>query len=210
MIDKARKQIKAALTKAKNPIVCWSGGKDSTLVLYLAREVNKDIPVLVFKDFWDDLSFVQDVIEKWELTAFHYKPVEITLKGDTVVAYYNLAGKPLPVLTDIEYGERCGLKHWTPGAYPHYMWDVTLTGSKKTDRHSLVPELDLTALTTDDHELVTPLWEWTDEDVVQTLTSLKIPARPDEPSKMCLNCLKGTHTWCFLQQKIIAGVPRFV
>ena len=210
MIGSARKQIQDALSEAKNPIVCWSGGKDSMLVLHLAREVNKDIPVLVFKDFWDDLTFIQNVIEKWELTAFHYKPVEITLKGDTVVAYYNLAGKPLPVLTDIEYGERCGLKHWNTGVYPKYMWDVTLTGSKRADTHHLVPNLDLRSLTTDEHKLVTPLWNWTDAEVTQTLASLEIEARPDEPSKMCFNCLKGTHAWCFLQQKVIAGVPQFV
>jgi hypothetical protein len=51
-LEKARAEIKTAISGARNPVVFWSGGLDSTLLLFLCLEVKKDIPVIQFRNQW--------------------------------------------------------------------------------------------------------------------------------------------------------------
>ena len=60
---------KLALETYENPAVMWTGGKDSTLVLYLvmqvADEFGYDIPPAVFIDHFQHFEVVESFIEQW-------------------------------------------------------------------------------------------------------------------------------------------------
>ncbi|SHQ51590.1 phosphoadenosine phosphosulfate reductase domain-containing protein [Mycobacteroides abscessus] len=58
--------------------VSWSGGKDSTVVVDLARQVDPNVPVVFFDSglqFPETLRYLEDLSEQWQLN-FHVIPAE--------------------------------------------------------------------------------------------------------------------------------------
>jgi phosphoadenosine phosphosulfate reductase len=78
-IEKAVEVTRRGLEQYRNPAVAWTGGKDSTLVLYFVLEVAKeygfDLPPAVFIDhfehFPDVLEFVERWAEEWDLEVVY-------------------------------------------------------------------------------------------------------------------------------------------
>lgn len=65
--------------KHENPVLCWSGGKDSTVVLHLARLLWPDIPIIYVDtgvEFPESSEFVRLLIEKWKLNFTVVEPLE--------------------------------------------------------------------------------------------------------------------------------------
>lgn len=214
-LDQARMQIQDALAASQNPIACWSAGADSMLLLYLLREQKPDIPCLSFMHFWGDVEFAKRIIKEWDLTCFSYRPSKLEFKDNSIVAYYFIKGQFVPVITDVLPGERCGLdlgrEVLTSRPIPAFLWDSVFVGSRKSDTHALVPTLDMTGF-------ATPLWDWTDDEVLATASDLQIPidhrvykdnnesARTDNIS-LCMNCM-GTceQVYCPKIRGLIAGL----
>lgn len=66
-----------ALDRHKHPVVCWSGGKDSTVVLSLARRLAPDIPVIYIDggvEFPEAGRFVKRLAKMWKLNLIVAKP----------------------------------------------------------------------------------------------------------------------------------------
>ncbi|ELZ85685.1 sulfate adenylyltransferase subunit 2 [Haloferax elongans ATCC BAA-1513] len=74
-LEKAAEVTATALEQYENPAVMWTGGKDSTVVLYVVREVAADmgvpVPPVVFIDHFEHFdeteAFVHEWTEKWDL-----------------------------------------------------------------------------------------------------------------------------------------------
>jgi phosphoadenosine phosphosulfate reductase len=74
-LDKAVTVTRTALEQYERPAVMWTGGKDSTLVLYVVREVaaelGVDVPPVVFIDhfehFDETMEFVHRWVDEWDL-----------------------------------------------------------------------------------------------------------------------------------------------
>ncbi|WP_224447267.1 phosphoadenosine phosphosulfate reductase family protein [Haloprofundus salilacus] len=68
-VEKAAELTARALDQYRNPAVMWTGGKDSTLVLYVvmevAREHGHDVPPVVFIDHFEHFPEVTAFVEKW-------------------------------------------------------------------------------------------------------------------------------------------------
>lgn len=68
-IEKAISVTKQGLEEYQNPVVMWTGGKDSTLTLYfvlqVAEEYGYDLPDAVFIDHFQHFDSVFDFVEKW-------------------------------------------------------------------------------------------------------------------------------------------------
>ncbi|WP_122089641.1 phosphoadenosine phosphosulfate reductase family protein [Halalkalicoccus subterraneus] len=68
-IDKAIEITHVALKEYRNPTVMWTGGKDSTLVLYFVREVAREfdleLPPVVFIDHFEHFPDVRAFVERW-------------------------------------------------------------------------------------------------------------------------------------------------
>jgi len=73
----AERIIEAALCESRRPLVAWSGGKCSTVVLHLVRRFLKDVDVL-FNDtkveFPETIEFVNKWAEKWKLNLHIARP----------------------------------------------------------------------------------------------------------------------------------------
>jgi len=68
--DKAHNLLNSILSKHKNPIICWSGGKDSTVVLHLTLKHIPDIRVIHVDTgvlFPETNNFVKKLSKKWNL-----------------------------------------------------------------------------------------------------------------------------------------------
>lgn len=82
-IRKSIEIIKRGLVKAKSPYIACSWGKDSIVMLWLIRKVNKDIPV-VFKNsnycFPDTYQIRDELIEKWEIDNYIELPPAMDYK----------------------------------------------------------------------------------------------------------------------------------
>jgi len=73
----AERLIEAALLLTDRPIVCWSGGKDSTVLLHLTRKLCPDIAVM-FNDsgveFPETIDFVHRLADAWRLNLHVTSP----------------------------------------------------------------------------------------------------------------------------------------
>jgi len=68
-IEKAIEVTRRGLEQYQNPVVMWTGGKDSTLVLYFIKEVAEqfdlEVPPAVFIDHFQHFEEIHDFVERW-------------------------------------------------------------------------------------------------------------------------------------------------
>jgi phosphoadenosine phosphosulfate reductase len=68
-IEKAIEVTREGLEQYHNPVVMWTGGKDSTLTLYFIKEVAEqfglEVPPAVFIDHFQHFDEIHDFVAKW-------------------------------------------------------------------------------------------------------------------------------------------------
>jgi phosphoadenosine phosphosulfate reductase len=68
-IEKAIEVTRRGLEQYENPVVMWTGGKDSTLTLYfvieVAREFDLEVPPAVFIDHFQHFDDIHDFVDRW-------------------------------------------------------------------------------------------------------------------------------------------------
>jgi len=73
-IAHSNRLIARVIKNHKRPIVCWSGGKDSTVLLHLALQHNPDIDV-IFNDtgveFPETRDYVKQIVDDWGIKNLH-------------------------------------------------------------------------------------------------------------------------------------------
>lgn len=194
-MERARQIISEVLAQSSRPVVFWSGGKDSQLLLHLAREQKPEIDVLWFRDGIP--KFQAEFIRSNDLTVYSYAPMDQYYLPDgdglSLVREYSINGTPFPVISDVGYSDDCGLElsiERTP-FFP-FPWDTCLIGWKATDGHSITglnpfPEDGTVVGGT---RFYGPLRHMTDEQVLSELARLGLPFDDDNDTiRKCTNCL---------------------
>lgn len=216
-IERAKQVIADALRGARSPIVCWSGGKDSQLLLRLVAERRPDIPILYFRS-------ADPVRRKWPeqfiadsgLTAYSWEPRDRYVlpgpSGMLLVEEYSFGHMTVPIVSEISKGDRCCIDvlKGTLLPYVSYPFDVTFVGVKDCDEH---PILGKSYWQADGDGCFAPLRHMSDEEVWQAIREMEIPVEeavydgsvPDGPS-LCTGCLETTgDVFCPREQKVIPG-----
>ncbi|WP_101296567.1 phosphoadenosine phosphosulfate reductase family protein [Halegenticoccus soli] len=88
-LEKAAEVTRTALEQYRSPAVMWTGGKDSTLVLYVVREVAResgfDVPPVVFIDhfehFPETVEFVERWVDRWDLDLVYSRNTDLAERG---------------------------------------------------------------------------------------------------------------------------------
>jgi hypothetical protein len=176
----AQDVIQLSLRNAKRPAVLWSGGKDSTVLLDLARKVRPDIEAIHFKlpFLSHKYAFHHLVQENLGLTVHDWVPVSVALTHGNnridVCETYSLGDGNIKVMRGTEPMQAgkpwvCG-KEWLNRPKGHIVsdFDVLLCGHKSSDEDPLtgtVPlEIDKKILGSNT-EMWFPLRHWTDQDI---------------------------------------------
>lgn len=221
--EQLEKDLQILCETRTRPVLAWSGGKDSQLILYFLKKLGYNIPVLVFQNLWSGYQkkFIASQIEKFNLTAFFYRPNRLEKINDSILSYYQIGEQELTVIADIVADDsRCGVelghKALPNELIPPFLWDTLITGSKKTDRHPLNPK-PIESFSTERIKVVTPLWEWSDTEVFDAIAlyDISIDERfyrfQDEKADTgnvhaCFNCVNTTEkVFCPKENKEILG-----
>jgi phosphoadenosine phosphosulfate reductase len=101
-IEKAIEITRKGLEEYENPVVMWTGGKDSTLTLYFVKEVAEqydlEVPPVVFIDHYqhfDELiDFVEHWADEWDLDVIWARNTDV---GDYVEEHDLEPGDDIPI-----------------------------------------------------------------------------------------------------------------
>lgn len=231
-IQETIEEVKKLASSSEHPVLWFSGGKDSTLLLDLLLAADVNISLLVFQDLWSrsHRKYVQSVVAEKDLKCFFYSPVgiETTHNGTIVAPIYNVNEEVIPILMDVKPRDNiCGhdkIQKVAEKAYlevkPPYIFDLTFVGSKETDSHkgkdTLLPRFERT-------QVVAPLWQWTDEEVWDAILLREIPYNRSQYNPDgsrcgddngdfigCLNCyrIEDEEVYCPKTETIIPVIGR--
>jgi phosphoadenosine phosphosulfate reductase len=101
-IEKAIQVTRTGLQQYENPVVMWTGGKDSTLTLYFIKEVAEqyglEMPPAVFIDHFQHFDELHDFVDRWaeawDLEVIYARNEDV---GDYVEAEGLDPGDDIPV-----------------------------------------------------------------------------------------------------------------
>jgi hypothetical protein len=183
-------KIRVALKGARRPALLWSGGKDSTALLHLARQVMPEIECIQWQLPWmkQKWAFQNRLAAEWGLTVHDALPLSAALcHGNDrldVMESYAIGSRAMVIARGTEPYEEgrpyvCG-REWLErpkAGSVEFPWDLLLCGHKSDDSDPLsgpIP-LNLDLLEIEGSASVSyPIRDWTDEEISSYLVSHKI------------------------------------
>jgi len=164
-IEKSRETIQEALQKFYSIAAVWSTGKDSTVMLFLLRQINSNITALfgdTTKHFKETYDFRDGMVKEWNLNLINmisdvsYDEV----KDERERCCHHL--KTVPVLKTIE---ELGLK-------------AVLVGIQWDEHPSRADENYFSKRENPLHYRVHPMLHWTEQEIWRFIKMYSIPYNP--------------------------------
>lgn len=218
-VEAAKMLIARTLRTAKAPGVLWSSGADSMVLLWLARQVNPDVPVIHWRDFSHPTktAFADRIIEEWQLKPQSLPIVDRdAVANETMVdvavllqlAPDNFVYYPLRSERDYQPDEHahCAVRILnqptdTTDEQPGY--DVVFSGHRRTDSDPVYGDVPVQAMVSQQDSItwVYPLRDWTSQDIWDVSRAYGIPqnearyageqAANNDYYPLCTECFKA-------------------
>lgn len=210
------------LKNYKCPVLLWSAGNDSTLLLSMLIEANIPVDIVQFgREFWikQQKKRADALIMRWNLKVLSYPPIRTSFIGNdeqiSLVREYAFMGAVVPMVSDVVEGQTCIADLDSYKAYaPPVKWDCVIIGSRADDRHYAFANQVIPSefWTTGDTDFYAPLYDWTREEVLTELQHRGLPCdEVDEQTdsgniSLCSKCLQGIETLCPKENAVIPPV----
>lgn len=202
-------------------VLFWSGGKDSTLLLAMLREIGKPFDIVQIRDFWtrEQKKKIDNLIKDWKLKVFSFPPMNMYFIGQgneiSFVSEFGLGDGRLPILADVIEGNRCiaDLAAQTMPMMP-LEWDLYILGSRKDDTHyTFSSPIPSERWQIGGKEFYAPLYSWTREQVIEKSKEYGLDvAEVSEQENtgnlsLCTNCLNGSgEVYCPAEKSFIPAI----
>jgi len=169
-IEESKKLLKAAIEKFRPKIaVAWTGGKDSTVILGLIREIYGDVPIpVIFVDttveFKETYEFIENLRKAWNLNL-------IIAKNE----------KALRTIKIAEDKEKCCHLLKTEAlsiCIRESAFKALITGIRWDEQEARSGEKYISERKNPPHFRIHPILHWTERDVWDYIKSRGIPYNP--------------------------------
>jgi hypothetical protein len=181
-----------------NPVLFWSGGKDSMVLLHLMYSHGIRMPVVYYRDpfFPRKNRFVNLIIDSYLLECHDYPPLRVSLRHHpamvALVSEYSTgpASTAAVLKNSIEYQDGddekeflCGVNFlMRPCATFAFPWTVAFVAHKDCDEDQIFGEIPLHSnivYRDEGPDYVFPLKEWTHDDVWDYTEHHQVPVQAD-------------------------------
>ena len=201
LIKETCRKVEQWLGQCTNPVVLWSGGKDSTAMLHLIRyEVGAKLPVIQWREprFRTRYAFSDRLAAEWDLEMYDYAPsgylltdgydIETGLPRFDFIKLYQFGQKNLALClgTEEPHPEElasgrylCGLDALQrPTGTFNFPWDAAFHGQKSADVDLIKGQVPLAVDALVQPGVPTqfyPMRHWSDADVWNYLEAAGVP-----------------------------------
>ena len=162
-IERSKEIIRDAIGRYKRVGLGFSGGTDSLVLLHLALQVKRDIPVVfvdTIREFPENYRFVEEVREAWGLENF----TTVRADRDRCDEFSAKLGYKTPEFM-VEY---CNDHKIAPmmKAIRHFGFDAFLVGLRGVEHEERAQEVVFSPRHDPEHTRVHPLLFWRKEDIL--------------------------------------------
>jgi len=165
LVNRTNEVIVDALIKYKHLALSWSGGKDSTVLLYLVKCYKPDITIF-FGDtsvlFKETYEFRDRLVKEWNLNLINLKPYVSysSVKGNREICCHNL--KTIPLLVAIQ----------------KFKIGALFVGIRRNEHPSRFKESYFSPRNNPEHYRIHPLLHWKEKDIWDLIDKYKLPYNP--------------------------------
>jgi len=173
LIKQTEEILKETAFRFEKPVLLWSGGKDSTCLLSLARRLfsSEKFPFQVMQidtgfKFKKTYEYIDKYSQKWHLPFLRYQNKEAIDQG----------------INPFDYGRLvCCQKLKTEAlkkAIEEYKFDAVITAIRRDEHSARSEERFFSPRKNPFHCRIHPLLDWTEDDIWQYLKENGIPLNP--------------------------------
>lgn len=201
-IEQAKNVILSGIKHFPKGMMCWSGGKDSMVLLHIMRSMGIDLPLIFFREPWQPwkYKFHDNLIQDWKLLVYSWHPYQSAFQqeGDEweVQNHYKVNSTILTCPTGITKPQKdtpfvCSLDI-LKRPKQHYLeapnFDCLWIGHKACDSDPILggdagTRIDSRVLF-DQATMVFPLKDWTHEDIWKYTEDNNVPYDQDRYEKV--------------------------
>ena len=201
LVKETCRKVERWLDASANPVVLWSGGKDSTAMLHLIRhKVGAKLPVIQWREprFRHRYAYSDMLAQEWDLEMYDYAPlgyaltdgydIETGIPRFDFIKLYQIGAKSLALCLGTEEPQPeelasgrylCGLEALRrPTGTFNFPWDAAFHGQKSADVDLIKGQVPLAQDALVQAGVPTqyyPMRHWSDADVWNYLEAEGVP-----------------------------------
>lgn len=217
-------RLKKSLTNiGSRPVLLWSGGLDSTLILAVMKDIGAKFDIFQAREMWTRAQKrkIDNLIKHWDLQVYSYPMTRANFIGQgkeiSAVFEYAIGNLSFPHIRDVIEGDSCiaELAELERAAQPPIIWDLHIIGTRQNDNHYAVGNNQMipsARFEIEGTKFFAPLFDWTRSEVKEALAfygldNVDVSEAEDTGNiSLCSKCLHGEQVFCPKEQKLIESV----